>query len=282
MAQRRFSDEPRSALAIWAGRIAWFALLVVALSIIIVRGALLEIQPALATFAAGLAFALIAILLALLSFIGIWQHGLRGLGSAILAIFIGLALLAYPSYLGYRAYKLPAIHDITTDFNDPPRFTVTAPMRPGGTLDYGGKAVADKQRAGYPDIEPLQLSVAPQVAFEAAVSVATKRKWRVVDARPPTPLRREGTIEAVARTPIMGFRDDVVIRVRPISGGTRVDVRSASRYGNHDFGANAARVRALTEDIDDTVSSLPADKRTPPEPEKPAPAPAQKRPAPRR
>ncbi|HZP76459.1 MAG TPA: DUF1499 domain-containing protein [Pseudolabrys sp.] len=280
MARRRFGDEARSALAVWAGRLAWFSLVVAALSVIIVRSALLEIQPALATFGAALLFAFFAILLALLSFIGIWRQGLKGLGSALLAIGIGLALLAYPAYLGYRAYRLPAINDITTDFNDPPRFTVTASMRPRGA-SYPGKQAADKQRAAYPDIEPLQLSVSAQAAFEAAITVITKRKWLVVDARAPTPQRREGTIEAVARTPIMGFRDDVSIRIRPISGGCRVDVRSASRYGIHDFGANASRVRALTEDIDDTVSSMPADKRAPPEPEKPAPG-QRRQPQPRR
>jgi len=276
MARRRFNDEPRSMLAVWSGRIAWFSLAVAGLSVIIVRSALLEIQPALATFAAALIFAALAIVLALLSFIGIWRHGLRGLGSALLGIVIGIGLLAYPSFLGYRAYKLPAIHDVTTDPADPPRFDVTARLRPRGTLDYPGKAVADKQRAAYPEIEPLQLSVSPQAAYEAAVAVATKRKWRVVDARPPTPPRMEGSVEAVARTPIMGFRDDVVIRIRRISGGARVDVRSASRYGIHDFGANAARIRALTEDIDDAVSAMPLDKRAP-EPEKPTPQQQQRR-----
>ena len=71
----------------------------------------------------------------------------------------------------------------------------------------------------------------------------TKRKWRVVDARAPLAGRRDGRIEAVARTAIMGFRDDVVIRIRPDPDGARIDIRSTSRYGRHDFGTNAARVR---------------------------------------
>ena len=51
----------------------------------------------------------------------------------------------------------------------------------------------------------------------------------------------------------MGFRDDVVIRVSAAGAGTRVDMRSASRYGLSDFGANAARIRSLLDDIDDAV-----------------------------
>ncbi len=74
-----------------------------------------------------------------------------------------------------------------------------------------------------------------------------KRRWRVVDARAPQAGRREGRIEAVARTPIMGFRDDVVVRVRPEPDGARIDARSSSRYGTFDFGTNAARIRSLDE-----------------------------------
>src|SRR5207253_1520508 len=82
-------------------------------------------------------------------------------------------------------------------------------------------------------------------------------------------------IEAVARTPIMGFRDDIVVRIRPAEDGARVDIRSASRYGRHDFGANASRVRSLSEDVDDIAG---AEKPKPKPPPKPAP---QKGPAPR-
>ena len=72
--------------------------------------------------------------------------------------------------------------------------------------------------------------------------------------------RRDGRIEAVARTPILGFRDDVVVRVRADPDGARVDIRSTSRYGRHDFGTNAARVVALSEAIDDAVGDLMPEK----------------------
>jgi uncharacterized protein (DUF1499 family) len=267
MARRpSLGDEPLSRLAAWSGRLALFALAVAALSVIILRSGMLEIGPALATFGAALVFAAVAMLLALASFVVIWRQGLSGLGHSVLALFLGLLLLAYPSYLGYRASKLPAISDITTDPANPPRFDVLARLRPRGRTNYPGAAVAELQRAADPDIAPLQLNVLPRIAYEAALALATKRKWYVVDARPPAAGRREGTIEAVARTPIMGFRDDVVIRVSPAGSGSRVDLRSASRYGIHDFGANAARVRSLLEDIDDMISSAPEPR---PEPEKP-------------
>ena len=91
------------------------------------------------------------------------------------------------------------------------------------------------------------VSVSPQIAYEAALDVIAKRKWRIVDARTRKPAAG-GRIEAVARTPIMGFRDDVVVRVRSEPDGARIDIRSASRYGCHDFGTNAAHQLALRGD----------------------------------
>ena len=109
-----------------------------------------------------------------------------------------------------------AITDVVTDPDDPPRFETIARLRPrdANPIAYPGRAVAEKQRAAYPDVEPLVVTSTPQQAYETALAVITKRKWFVVDARAPQPGRREGRIEAVARTPIMGFREDVVVRVR--------------------------------------------------------------------
>jgi hypothetical protein len=275
MARRpTFGDEPKSRLAVWSARFALFALVVAALSVIIVRSGLLEIEPALATFAAALIFAGLAILLAFLAFIVIWRQGQSGIGSAVLGLFLGLLLLVYPSYLGYRAAKLPAISDITTDASNPPRFDVLARARPPGRSDYP-TADARLQRAAFPDIGPLQVNAPAKLAYDVALTLVTKRKWHIADARPPAG-RREGAIEATARTPIMGFRDDIVIRIIPAADGARVDVRSASRFGLYDFGANAARVRSLLEDIDDAVSSAPepraeSDKKKPPAPKRPEP-----------
>ena len=270
MARRpRFGDEPMSRLAVWSSRLAWFALAVAALSVIIVRSGMLEIVPAMATFAAALAFAGLAILVAFAAFIAIWRQGLAGLGRAVLGLLLGLALLAYPGYFGILASKLPAISDITTDPGNPPRFDTLARLRPRDNIAYPGPRVAAQQLAAYPEIVPLQLDLPPRTAYELAFKLVNQRKWLVLDARPPAPPgRRDGVIEAVARTTIMGFRDDVVIRVSPLGPGSRIDMRSASRYGFHDFGVNAQRVRVLLEDLDEAASNMPEPRA---EPAKPAP-----------
>jgi hypothetical protein len=258
MARRpHFGDEPMSQLALWSSRLGWFALAVAALSVIILRSGLLEIVPALTTFAAALVCAGLAILLAFAAFVAIWRQGLAGLGRAVLGLVLGLLLLAYPGYLGTRAIKLPRISDIVTDPANVPRFDTLARLRPRGSSDYPGPRAADLQRAAYPDVMPLQLELPPRTVYDLAYAIVSKRKWHIVDARAPTGTRREGTIEAVARTFIMGFRDDVVIRISPLGPGSRVDMRSASRYGLHDFGANAARVRALLDELDEAAANAP-------------------------
>lgn len=273
MARRYIAEEPTSRLAIWARRMALFSLAATVLSIIVVRWGFLEIKPALATFAAALAFAVIGLLLAFLAFSVIWKDGKGGMGYAFSAIGIGLALLAYPSYFAYQAYKLPWIYDITTDPIDPPRYEALARIRPrdANPIIYAGLATAAQQRAAYPEIEPLEEEATPQVAYTVVLAVVTKRRWRVVDQRPPLPPRNEGRIEAVARTPIMGFRDDVVVRIRPNEDGVRIDVRSSSRYGPLDFGTNAARIRRLVDDIDEAVGSLKPERPATPVPKKSTP-----------
>jgi uncharacterized protein (DUF1499 family) len=259
--------DPVSQLAVWARRIAVFALAATLIGIIIVRSGMLELVPALATLAVALALAIVAILLAVGAFAMIWKDGLAGFTYALTAVLIAIALLTYPAYLGIRAYRQPAIYDVTTDPIDPPRFEAIARLRPrdANPVTYAGLYAAEQQREAYADIEPIIVEAPAQRAYDAALAAATKRKWRVVDARTPQALRRDGRIEAIARTPILGFRDDVVIRVRATREGARVDVRSASRYGRHDFGTNAARLRTFAEDFDDALAALtPAPERKQP------------------
>jgi uncharacterized protein (DUF1499 family) len=211
-----------------------------------------------ATFGAALVFSALAILLGLASFIVIWRQGLRGLGHALTGMAISFALLAYPSYLAYRAYELPAIVDITTDTIDPPRFEAIARLRgrSANPVAYAGLYSAEQQHDAYPDIEPLELSVTPKMAYDTALALANRNRWLVIDAREPLPGRRDGRIEAVARSPIMGFREDVLVRIRGNGDEARVDMRSASRYGRHDIGSNAKRITGYFGQIEDAVDAM--------------------------
>src|SRR6266849_804006 len=277
MARRYIHSEPTSKLALWARRIAGFAFAATFLAIIIVRSGVLEIRPAIATFGGALAIAVVGLIVAFAAFVVIWMEGLAGMRAALAAMAISLLILAYPAYLGLKAYRLPWIYDITTDPIDPPRYEALARLRPrdANPITYAGLYAAEQQRAAYPDIEPLDEDATPEVAFKAALAVIIKRKWIIIDRRPPQPSRPEGHIEAVARTLIMGLRDDVVVRVRGGPDGSRIDVRSSSRFGSFDFGSNATRVRGLIDDIDTAIGNvkpepavLPAKKPPPAQPTK--------------
>jgi hypothetical protein len=230
----------------------------VLVSIIIVRFGFLEMKPALATFFGALACAGLSILVSLAAFVAIWQNGSRGMSRILLALLIDAVILAYPAYLGLQYRKLPPIHDITTDPIDPPRFEALARLRTGDGTNpavYAGLYSAEQQRLAYPDIETVELDVPVLRAHEVALQLVTRRKWLVIDERAPQLPRRTGRIEAVARTPIMGFREDVSIRVTPDGEGSRVDIRSSSRYFESDLGSNAARVTRFMEEINSAVDT---------------------------
>src|ERR1700747_3342806 len=132
---RRFSapyqSEPFSGLPPWARNLAVFSVIAVVVSILIVRFGFLEMKPAITTFFGALACAGLSILIGLAAFVAIWRNGTRGMSRILLAFLIDAVVLAYPAYLGLQYRKLPAIHDITTDPIDPPRFDALARLRSG-------------------------------------------------------------------------------------------------------------------------------------------------------
>jgi uncharacterized protein (DUF1499 family) len=253
-----YQMEPLSALASWTRRLAVFSLIATIVSVIIVRFGFLDFKPALATFFGALACAGLSILVGLAAFAAIWQNGSRGMSRILLAFLIDAAILAYPAYLAYQYTTLPAIHDITTDPIDPPRFEALARLRTGDGANpavYAGLYSAEQQRTAYPDIEPISIDVPVQKAYELARALVERHKWLVIDERAPQPPQRNGRIEAVARPPLMGFREDIAIRIMPDGDAARVDLRSSSRYFEHDLGSNAARITKFSEQLNEAVDN---------------------------
>jgi len=185
---------------------------------------------------------LLGLIGALLSFIGGIRTGQWMVAGA--GIILGLAVVGVPGAFVLSARGKPAIHDITTDPDNPPAFVAVLPLRAGAANppEYAGATVAAEQRRAYPDIQPLTLRVRKEEAFDRAIGAARALGWDVVADD-----RQSGRIEAVDTTFWFGFKDDVVIRITetPGDGGTRVDVRSKSRVGRGDLGANARRIRDL-------------------------------------
>jgi uncharacterized protein (DUF1499 family) len=159
-----------------------------------------------------------------------------------IAVVVGAGVAYVPWHFVQRARAVPPIHDISTDTANPPAFAAILPLRANAPnpAEYGGKAIADQQHAGYPDLGPLDLPVPPAVAFERARDAATRMGWTIVAADSGT-----GRLEATATTTWFGFKDDVVVRITPLPAGSRLDVRSVSRVGRSDIGTNALRIQAF-------------------------------------
>jgi uncharacterized protein (DUF1499 family) len=158
-----------------------------------------------------------------------------------LALLAGLAITANNGLVIGQARGAPAIHDISTDTDNPPAFVAVVPLRAidaQNPPEYAGAEAAAAQKKAYPDLQPLLVTAPADTVFAAARDVVADKGWTLVDAN-----EAEGRIEATAETGWVHFKDDVVIRVQSGPGQTRVDVRSKSRVGRGDMGANARRVR---------------------------------------
>ena len=169
----------------------------------------------------------------------------RAVVTGLLGVLLALPVLGMALHWEYATRTYPPINDISTDTVDPPEFwDMPNPMA------YPGEAVAQQQRAGYPDMAPLTLPQAPAEVFEAALQLVQARGWSLVASD-----AEEGRIEAVATSRLFGFADEVTIRIVPEGSGSRVDMRSRSRLGKVDRGTNARRIRNWLADLKQSITT---------------------------
>jgi len=175
----------------------------------------------------------------------------RGMGVlfSVLAIGAAAVAVALPVSWAVKASRVPRIHDISTDLNNPPPFVALAPERPGRVQYEGAEAAAEQQKA-YPDLKTVLLDMPAQQAFARALDTAKEMGWDIAAEVPV-----EGRIEATATTFWFGFHDDISIRVVPAGVRSLLDVRSSSRVGISDVGTNAARIREFLKKFNAPVPS---------------------------
>lgn len=175
-----------------------------------------------------------------------WKFGTRrAMVAAVHGLVLSLIVCGPPLYLYNQANSLPRIHDISTDTTTPPQFVAVLPLRQGveNSVVYLAETAA-QQKKGYPDIAPAMLDVPPAQVLQRAERAARAMGWEIVAVTPG-----EMRIEATDTTLLFGFKDDIVIRVAANGSGSRVDVRSLSRVGRSDFGANAKRIRLFMQQL---------------------------------
>jgi len=252
MHRRLVVEEPLSRAALWSRRLAWFALAVLVLAVLIFRMSTPSLQG-LAPIATAYGLVLAALVLAVVAMAGIWHSGHRGVGLAAQALALCLVLSAPAAWLGFRYATLPVLADVSTDIEDPPAFSrsrIALDARAGMMPQDVPVQIRRLQRQAYPKALPIVVDLPAEQAFEIARRAALALGWQVLETSRPGGRSGAGRIEAVARSRVLLMVDDITIRIRPRLEGSRIDIRSASRIGPHDLGGNAARIARFAEEVE--------------------------------
>ena len=246
--------------AIWARRVASIALPIELIAVIMHRQRMLTSETFTYVFGAGLALAILAVILSFIAFVRLWQSGFRGWGKSFQALFLGL-ILAAPIGLGiYWASLFPQTSDVATD-GTLPSLDIAPPSR-AGVLSRAETLEA------FPNAVARTYPLSPDKVFALAADLVARRQWEVRIRRQPVAPAYAGRLHALAMTWI-GYRDEVAILVDWAGTGAVVSMRSASLYGIGDLGTNGRRIEAFLSDLDQAVTEA---QREEPILENPAPA----------
>lgn len=262
---RRVVTPPSLAISRWTRSVAAFALLLLVAAFFLHR--VLAMPTPVAMNLAKLAYgiAIVALLLGLAGGYAIWRTGAAGTGNITVGLVVGGAIMLTPPLVLTAASDMPRLNDVTTDMEAPPPFQSVSGLRPVGAnpVDYPGGKFAARQQRYYPDIRPMFIERPSSETFALVVDAVRRENMKIVRQDPP-PEKGSGAgfLEATDRTLVFGFYDDVSIRVSGSQDRSRVDLRSASRFGRHDLGANVTRVRTLMRQIvvrlEETVPAVEA------------------------
>ncbi len=241
----------------WSCATAYFSAVLFATAALSHRFDLLETPGFLAVLGLVAALAALALLLAALSFSQVWNHGDRGGGDIAKGVIAALLVLVPFLVSGYRGYIHPELNDISTDTIDPPRFSQAALARKQGMnpITPIDRADARIQAERYSEVTGRRYDAPADRVLSVVLAVVTRRGWQIYEAPLEITSSPEVTIEAAARTLLLAFPCDVAVRVTDEGASSYVDVRSASRFGKHDLGDNAARIIAFFEELDSDVAA---------------------------
>ena len=252
---------PRTKFATWSRRLAVFSAALILVALVLHRLGRVETPLGIGLVLTGFVGAALALLSGIAASVVIWRKGVPGAWSATAGIAVSLAIFAWPVSIVPFYLRTAPLSDVTTDTEHPPEYAALARNRAkaANPVAYRGGALAEVQEQYYPEIKPMILDRPAEEVFESVGEAARRLKWRIVAEEPPQEDGTAGHLEAEDRTLILGFIDDVIVRVESDGGTTRVDVRSLSRYGTHDFGRNASRIKEFYTELQARLeASVPA------------------------
>jgi uncharacterized protein (DUF1499 family) len=239
----------------WCSRLAVFALLLILVALLLHRIFGMSTAVALNLVTVGILLAAAAVVAGAVAAVDIWRRGRAGAARIVFGVSLGLAILTGPLLLIGAARGYPTLNDVTTDTADPPAFRTLAAARTGmaNPVAYPADRFAALQDKAYPDLKSLDVNRPAAETFDLVLDALKRLQMTVVAEEPPTDENPVGRAEAFDRTLVVGFYDDIAVRVSPLGEGeetgARIDLRSSSRYGRSDFGANAQRLRDIMREI---------------------------------
>jgi hypothetical protein len=234
--------------AVWARRVGALALPLAALPVWFHREHFITSENFLTVEMVAVALAALAVVMALIAFARLWVTGDQGWWKATLAFVFGSLCLAPAAYFGWLATTVPSSFDVTTDFVNPPSLVSTVEARLGP--DERARI-----EAAYPNARSRNYPIAAPAMFDTVEELVDARGWDVRARRAPQTDLDGGQINAVVTT-LLGFREEVAVRVTGSSDGATVAVRSASLAPFPDFGENGKRVESFLLDLDTRVTQM--------------------------
>jgi hypothetical protein len=254
-----FHERRRSSAALWSRRVAAFSVVLLLTAAAAHRFSLVDAVPFFWVLGAVGGLAVAALVLAANGFVQLWNHGDKGGRDSTYAVIIALLALAPFLISGFQIAALPFLSDISTDLTDPPKLLRAAQLRtpamsPVATITPEQAAV---QQRNYPEVTGRRYDVPSDRVREAIDALLAEHDWLLIDPGRANAPNEGGlpdvTIELTAYTVWLAFPVDVAIRLTDEGETSYVDMRSASRWGRHDFGDNARRITAFLEELDAEV-----------------------------
>ncbi|MGB3501974.1 MAG: DUF1499 domain-containing protein [Mesorhizobium sp.] len=248
-----------SASALWSRRVAYFSLVLLGVSAGAHRFDFITTPALLGVLIVVAILALCAIALAAVGISRLWRRGDKAGRNATAGILMALVALTPFMTAGVANFYFPELNDISTDLDRPPELALgegtRGPLANPPEMPLPSQAAVQSQ--AYPDTIGRLFEAPPEQVAAAVLAEAEDRHWVTLDA----PVFGEGipelTYEFTARTLFFGFVADVAVRITGVSEASLVDMRSASRYGTHDFGDNARRIASFLAAVDARLKAIP-------------------------
>jgi hypothetical protein len=238
--------------AIWARRLASLSIPLLFLPVVLYRIGQIDNAMFLASLAVAFGAVALTLVLAVVAIAHLWNSGYLGWPMAVFALFVGLICIAPFAYAGFQIERYPFANDVATA----PRETL--PL----VLDAVTRAMAspvplpaEEAAIAFPNAHTRNYPLTAEQTYEMVLLLVTQRGWDVRLSRAPSGIGSDGRLNARVTT-LIGWRDEVVLHIRPDADGSEVDMRSVSLDAPHDLGGNGRRIEDFLGTLDAEITTL--------------------------